>query len=86
VDPTLRSRLRENVEELRAPGWLTLECPGSVRLFPSRTGGGKAIIAVARKFLGIIYRASKNDWELMDVLNFVLIERYKHLSGGDNSS
>jgi hypothetical protein len=52
----------------------------------SRKGGVKGGIAVARKFLGIIYRTLKNDWELADFLNFVLVESYKRLSGGDNSS
>src|SRR5262249_25141779 len=28
----------------------------------ARKGGGKAIIATARKFLGIIYRTLKNNW------------------------
>lgn len=41
----------------------------------ARKGGGKAIIAVARKFLGIIYRTLKNDWEFADFPNFVLVER-----------
>jgi transposase len=37
-------------------------------------GGGKAIIATARKFLGIIYRTLKNDWVFEDFPNFVLAE------------
>ena len=41
----------------------------------ARKGGGKAIIAVARKFLGIIYRTLKNDWVFADFPNFVLAER-----------
>ena len=40
----------------------------------SRRGGGKAIIALARKFLGIIYRTLKNDWVFKDFPNFVLAE------------
>jgi transposase len=40
----------------------------------SRRGGGKAIIALARKFLGIIYRTLKNDWVFEDFPNFVLAE------------
>jgi hypothetical protein len=36
--------------------------------------GGKAIIATARKFLGIIYRTLKNDWVFEDFPNFVLAE------------
>jgi transposase len=40
----------------------------------SRRGGGKAIIALARKFLGIIYRSLKNDWVFADFPNFVLAE------------
>ena len=41
----------------------------------ARKGGGKAIIAVARKFLGIIYRTLKNDWVFADFPSFVLAER-----------
>lgn len=37
-------------------------------------GAGKAIIALARKFLGIIYRTLKNDWVFKDFPNFVLAE------------
>ena len=39
-----------------------------------KKGGGKAIIATARKFLGIIYRTLKNDWVFEDFPNFVLAE------------
>jgi transposase len=35
-------------------------------------GSGKAIIATARKFLGIIYQTLKNDWIFEDFPNFVL--------------
>ena len=35
---------------------------------------GKAIIALARKFLGIIYRTLKNKWVFEDFPNFVLAE------------
>jgi transposase len=37
-----------------------------------RRGGGKAIIATSRKFLGIIYKTLKNDWVFEDFPNFVL--------------
>lgn len=37
-----------------------------------KKGGGKAIIATARKFLGIIYRTLKNEWVFEDFPNFVL--------------
>ena len=40
----------------------------------ARRGGGKAIIALARKFLGIIYRTLKNNWVFEDFPNFVLAE------------
>lgn len=40
----------------------------------ARKGGGKAIIATARKFLGIIYRTLKNNWVFEDFPNFVLAE------------
>lgn len=40
----------------------------------AKKGGGKAIIATARKFLGIIYRTLKNDWVFADFPNFVLAE------------
>lgn len=39
-----------------------------------KEGGGKAIIATARKFLGIIYRTLKNEWVFEDSPNFVLAE------------
>ena len=38
----------------------------------SRRGAGKAIVALARKFLGIIYRTLKNKWVFADFPNFVL--------------
>jgi len=37
-------------------------------------GTGKAIIALARKFLGIIYRTLQNRWVFEDFPNFVLAE------------
>ncbi len=40
----------------------------------ARRGTGKAIIALARKFLGIIYRTLKNNWVFQDFPNFVLEE------------
>jgi transposase len=39
-----------------------------------RRGTGKAIIALARKFLGIIYRTLKNNWVFEDFPNFVLAD------------
>jgi transposase len=41
----------------------------------AKKGGGKAIIATARKFLGIIYRTLKNNWMFADFPNFVLAEK-----------
>jgi hypothetical protein len=41
----------------------------------ARRGAGKAIIALARKFLGIIYRTLKNKWVFEDFPNFVLAGR-----------
>jgi hypothetical protein len=35
-------------------------------------GSGKAIIATARKFLGIIYQTLKNNWIFEDFPNFVI--------------
>jgi transposase len=40
----------------------------------ARRGTGKAIIALARKFLGIIYYTLKNKWVFADFPNFVLAE------------
>ena len=40
----------------------------------TRKGAGKAIIATARKLLGIIYRTLKNGWVFADFPNFVLAE------------
>lgn len=40
----------------------------------ARRGAGKAIIALARKFLGIIYRTLKHRWVFEDFPNFVLAE------------
>ena len=40
----------------------------------AKKGGGKAIIATARKFLGIIYRTLKNNWVFEDFPNYVLAE------------
>jgi len=37
-----------------------------------RRGGGKANIALARKFLGVIYHTLKNNWVFEDFPNFVL--------------
>lgn len=41
----------------------------------ARRGAGKAIIATARKFLGIVYRTLKNKWVFADFPNFVLAEQ-----------
>jgi transposase len=38
----------------------------------SRRGTGRAIIALARKFLGIIYRTLKHNWVFEDFPNFAL--------------
>jgi len=40
----------------------------------ARRGAGKAIVALARKFLGIVYRTLKNKWVFEDFPNFVLAE------------
>lgn len=40
----------------------------------ARAGAGKAIIATARKLLGIIYRTLKHKWVFADFPNFVLAE------------
>lgn len=40
----------------------------------ARRGTGRAIIALARKFLGIIYQTLKNKWVFEDFPNFVLAE------------
>ena len=40
----------------------------------ARRGAGKAIIALARKFLEIICRTLKNEWVLEDFPNFVFVE------------
>ena len=47
----------------------------------ARRGAGKAIIALARKFLGIIYRTLKNKWVFEDFPNFVLAEAAGKHSG-----
>lgn len=41
----------------------------------NRRGTGKAIIALARKFLGIIYRTLKHQWTFADFPNFVLADK-----------
>jgi hypothetical protein len=38
----------------------------------ARRGTGKAIIALAKKFLGVIYNTLKNGWIFEDFPNFVL--------------
>jgi transposase len=40
-----------------------------------KRGSGKAIIATARKFLGVIYRTLKHKWVFEDFPNFVLAEQ-----------
>jgi len=40
----------------------------------ARRGTGKAIIALARKFLGVIYKTLKNNWVFEDFPNFVLVK------------
>jgi transposase len=40
----------------------------------ARRGSGKAIIATAKKLLGIIYRALKHDLIYEDFTNFVLVD------------
>ena len=39
-----------------------------------RRGKGKAIIALAKKFLGVIFRTLKNDWVFEDFPNFVIAQ------------
>jgi hypothetical protein len=46
----------------------------------TRRGTGKAIIALARKLLGIIYRTLKNNWVFQDFPNFVLSEKCRNES------
>ena len=41
----------------------------------SRRGSGKAIIATAKKLLGIIYHTLKNNWVFEDFSNFVLVDK-----------
>jgi len=50
---------------------------GLPRIATNRRGTGKAIVALAREFLGIIYRTLKNNWVFEDFRNFVLAERAK---------
>jgi len=38
----------------------------------ARRGKGKAIIALAKKFLGVIFKTLKNDWVFEDFPNFVI--------------
>jgi transposase len=40
----------------------------------ARRGKGKAIIALAKKFLGVIYRTLKNNWVFEDFPNYKLVE------------
>lgn len=40
----------------------------------SKKGSGKAIIATAKKLLGVIYQTLKNDWIFEDFANFVLVK------------
>jgi len=40
----------------------------------ARRGKGKAIIALAKKFLGVIFKTLTNDWVFEDFPNFVLAE------------
>lgn len=44
------------------------------RRIQRRRGTGKAIIALARKFLTIIYHTLKNNWTFEDFPNFVLVQ------------
>jgi len=46
----------------------------ALRKVKARRGTGRAIIALARKLLGIIYRTLKNNWVFEDFPNFVLAE------------
>ena len=65
---------------LRKPDSLAVEAPGNTAWFIEQIsdrlkmnrGSGKAIIATARKFLGIIYKTLKNDWIFEDFPNFVI--------------
>lgn len=41
----------------------------------SKKGSGKAIIATAKKLLGVIYNTLKNDWLFEDFANFVLVKK-----------
>jgi hypothetical protein len=46
----------------------------------ARRGSGKAIIALARKLLGIVYLTLKSNWVFQDFPNFVLSERYVEMN------
>ena len=46
------------------------------RRIAAHRGTGKAIIALARKFLGIIYKTLKNNWVFEDFPNFVLAKTF----------
>jgi transposase len=41
----------------------------------ARRGSGKAIVALARKFLGVIYQTLKNNWVFEDFPNFILVDQ-----------
>jgi transposase len=62
----------EDVIILRASGGTYLK--RHYEKIKARRGTGKAIIALARKLLGIIYRTLKNKWVFEDFPNFVLAE------------
>lgn len=44
------------------------------RRIAARRGTGKAIIALSRKFLGIIYKTLKNNWVFEDFASFALVK------------
>jgi hypothetical protein len=56
--------------------WRLEALPQFVKMLPAEDeiAVEVAIIALARKFLGIIYRTLKNKWVFEDFSNFVLAE------------
>ena len=64
---------------IRYSGYLN----GYYRRIKDRRGTGKAIIATARKFLGIIFNTLKNKWVFEDFTKYTLAE--KPLSAGQSS-
>lgn len=72
----LKSALKNKIHNILCAKGIAIRYSAYLRVFyeklKAKKGSGKAIIATAKKLLGIIYLTLKNNWVFEDFPNFVL--------------